>query len=783
MNGGRKNLLLTIALFLAICLALAFLLRGLRFDDPFITYRFAENLAAGRGFLFNPRDAHPALITTTPLYAMVLAFTKLLGFDIPSVSHWIGAGSLLAAALALAWHSNNSSGVRPAGLAGLCLLMFPLLWLTIGFETPLFIAVSLWAFVCVQRRQRILAGVLSGIALGLRGDGIIVLGIVGAASILLDERNWRQRWRSLFPILVPTLLLYAPLAVWLTLQFGSPIPSTLQTKSAQAVSGLTGFYTSTRFPEGAWILTLAYIQQGGLFLVTLAAMLIGIGVLIQRWRTHVNFLLPVAWLIAHFVGYSLISVAPYVWYYAPMVPGVCALLGLGLAWLVQRLQMGMATPIAQRVGRTWAGVLVIAVLGSLLMGDVFIARIVTGGVPPPPTVIDSKVLPETKVDVYERVGRWIAANTPITATLGVTELGVMSYYAQRYTIDFLGLTQPAHIANIRHGDFLAGLLREQPDFVALSNINAIYDVNPQRDGWFTQIYTPVVTFEDARFWGSPVTVWQRTRAPIIATHMLFSGHADLGEGWQILQVESSTRQADRRDPILLRLRLKAGQAIGNRTLRVQPIVLEGGDGLPVSSRIIFTNRWRNNETDWLDITLLPQPNPREGAYAIEVGWQEGGPTARVGLLKVQPNVNDAPDIASVILLNQATQIGILPIDTDSVCAGSTPNLLLIWRGGNTANRDYTVFLHLRDASNNTVAQGDGAPRNGGFLYPTSVWEVERIADTHAVPLGMNVLPGTYAIVAGLYDPISNERLLIDPSPYRTPDGGVKIGELVVKSCN
>ena len=70
-----------------------------------------------------------------------------------------------------------------------------------------------------------------------------------------------------------------------------------------------------------------------------------------------------------------------------------------------------------------------------------------------------------------------------------------------------------------------------------------------------------------------------------------------------------------------------------------------------------------------------------------------------------------------------------------------------------------------------------------MLFRSSVWEVERIADTHAVPLGMNVLPGTYAIVAGLYDPISNERLLIDPSPYRTPDGGVKIGELVVKSCN
>ena len=785
MRGGthdgdtmqRRSFLITGLGYFLIATTLAVLLRGLRFDDPFITYRFAAHLAAGQGFVFNPNDAAvaaPALITTTPLYALVLAGLQALGLDIPSASHWIGAGSLFAAALAL-------YSLTKDRIAGLCLILFPLLWLTLGFETPLFIAVSLWAFGCVVWRRPVLAGLLCGIAMGLRGDGVIVLGVACAVQGSLDPQPMLQRWRGLIPIVVSAMCAYLPLAVWLTLQFGSPIPSTLITKSAQAISGLTGFYSNTRFPEGAVILIQALVQQGGLFVVTLAIMLIGIGELATHWRGRSAIWAPVAWLLAHFAGYSLIGVAPYVWYYAPMIPGVCVLLGLGLAWLRRRLH-GTGTLFARRVGQLWSWVLSVALITSLLIGDALIFRIVHGGMPPNPALIESKVLPETKVDVYERVGRWIAANTPITATLGVTELGVMSYYAQRQTVDFLGLTQPQHIADIRHGDFLAGLLREQPDYVALNGVNALYDINPQREAWFTYYYTPVARFDDARFWASPMTLWQRVRPPITTTVTLYTGNADLGDGWQITDAQSNTRLAEQATPILLRLQLRAGKPLGNRLLRVQPVLVEGGDGLPVSSRIIYTDRWRAGEQRWVDVLLQPAANAHEGAYIIQAQWLEGGPVTNVGALKIRPNLNDAPALDTVLLLNKTSGIGVLPMAVLSACAGSTPNLVLIWRGGDTHNHDYTVFVHARDAANGTVAQGDGPPRNGGALYPTSVWGVERIADTHALPIPKTLAPGTYAIVVGLYDPTTEERLPVDPVWYRTPDGGVKIGELVVKSC-
>lgn len=239
----RRSFLITGLGYFLIAATLAVLLRGLRFDDPFITYRFAAHLATGQGFVFNPNDAAPVLITTTPLYALLLAGLRAVGLDIPSASHWVGAGSLWAAALAL-------YSITKDRIAGLCLILFPLLWLTLGFETPFFIAVSLWAFGCVVWRRPMLAGLLCGIAMGLRGDGIIVLGVAGALHVTLETQSGSQRWRGLILIIAAALCVYLPLALWLTLQFGSPIPSTLITKSAQAVSGLTGFYPNTRFPKG-----------------------------------------------------------------------------------------------------------------------------------------------------------------------------------------------------------------------------------------------------------------------------------------------------------------------------------------------------------------------------------------------------------------------------------------------------------------------------------------------------------------------------------------------------
>jgi len=52
-------------------------------EDSYITYRYAQNLVDGHGFVYNPGEEF--LGTTAPLYGLILAFFGFLGLPIPTV--------------------------------------------------------------------------------------------------------------------------------------------------------------------------------------------------------------------------------------------------------------------------------------------------------------------------------------------------------------------------------------------------------------------------------------------------------------------------------------------------------------------------------------------------------------------------------------------------------------------------------------------------------------------------------------------------------------------------
>ncbi|MCB0004541.1 MAG: hypothetical protein KDH86_18515, partial [Anaerolineae bacterium] len=71
--------------------------------------------------------------------------------------------------------------------------------------------------------------------------------------------------------------------------------------------------------------------------------------------------------------------------------------------------------------------------------------------------------------------------------------------------------------------------------------------------------------------------------------------------------------------------------------------------------------------------------------------------------------------------------------------------------------DYTVFVHLFDAAGNKIAQGDGPPRDG--YWPTSHWRPgEPVSSTHTLLLPPDLPAGQYTLGAGMYDPVTGQRL-------------------------
>jgi hypothetical protein len=91
--------------------------------------------------------------------------------------------------------------------------------------------------------------------------------------------------------------------------------------------------------------------------------------------------------------------------------------------------------------------------------------------------------------------------------------------------------------------------------------------------------------------------------------------------------------------------------------------------------------------------------------------------------------------------------------------GDSLRVRLYWRALAPIEEDYTVFVHLVDASGERVAQKDDEPQQGA--YPTRYWDVgETVVDEHVLPLPRD-RRGDYAIQVGLYRAPDGARLPVE----------------------
>jgi hypothetical protein len=96
---------------------------------------------------------------------------------------------------------------------------------------------------------------------------------------------------------------------------------------------------------------------------------------------------------------------------------------------------------------------------------------------------------------------------------------------------------------------------------------------------------------------------------------------------------------------------------------------------------------------------------------------------------------------------------------DLARAGGALTVTLHWVATAAVPPDYTVFVHLLDASGRLVAQHDGQPAGGQF--PTSFWRPgDRLADAHALSLPAALPAGTYRLEFGLYELPALRRLAV-----------------------
>ncbi len=101
------------------------------------------------------------------------------------------------------------------------------------------------------------------------------------------------------------------------------------------------------------------------------------------------------------------------------------------------------------------------------------------------------------LEIYITVGKWLDANTPLSATVGAEEVGLLGYYSNRRIIDFAGLIQPEVAEHRVKSENLWVLQKYNPDYiVAMPAWLAAVGADP----WVQERYESVQKFE---LYGNP----------------------------------------------------------------------------------------------------------------------------------------------------------------------------------------------------------------------------------------------------------------------------------------
>lgn len=385
-------------------------------EDFLITLRYAENIAAGRGFVYNPGEH--VLGTTTPLYTMILAVSALAQLDPTTVGKTLnilaeGASVLLICHLAaLLGHG------RAGWIAGLLYAMTsaPISISIGGMETALVTLCGLAVTVAFIEKRPIAFAVSSAILALLRIDGLLLAAILTAGWVIEQRRTGLDRNSRLdFSAMGVFLVLSLPWVLFATFYFGSHVPTSVIAKLAvygRIRSGtLPNLETlQTQFFAGA-------IQSALSVLFVLGAVLL--------WRQHRSTRGILLWFAAY-LGVILVSRVPaFAWYFLPPLPIYYLGVGIGITTIA-----GSAFPTAERR---------FALIGLILLAIPLSLHLKSVG-------RDIANAQDLEDRVRRPLGEWLASVAKPAESVMLEPIGYIGYYSRMRVLDIIGLVSPEVIS-------------------------------------------------------------------------------------------------------------------------------------------------------------------------------------------------------------------------------------------------------------------------------------------------------------------------------------------------
>ncbi len=587
----------------------------------------------------------------------------------------------------------------------------------------LFSLVSVLGAVRVLRDPRrgnyILAGIGIGLAVASKYNAVLIaLPVVVAHGLVFGWRGFRRREIFLaalaavaaFLVAMPFALLDFP-AFWSGLTYD--------------LLHYAGGHTGAEGSSFAWYSVFVWGEYGVLALLALA----GLFALLRSRPAMVLAAFPVAYfafvsLFAVHFETTILPIAPFILLFA------AALLRRVYDWVIPLIRL--PHPSASLLSAALVVLVALPSFSRTAQNDVNLAR----------------------PDAREKARVWIDANLPRGARVALEPYAPYVNHDKFTVAGFEEIT--AHPPEWYEQNGFEYVVFSYGSFGRFYENPTLYPEYVQQYNAFFQHYSLVADFENqVRVYQTNATGLPAVRAT--ARWGIFAPWLELvGYDWSAPELQLWWRGLEaRRERVTLTLRLVDGDN--------QEIARSAGD----LSEGISTDRLTQVAR------TLPMP-PSPGLYRVEVDVDalgqgrvpvlgpDNAPVSDkyfLGPVKFPPSRPTADELSRLQPVN--AHFG----DAITLLGYVSPpgQLMLYWQSTQRVEKDYTVFVHLLDATGRVSAQVDGAPSGG--RYPTSIWEPgEIVRDEHAL---FDLAPGKNILELGMYEYPSLSRLSVADASGKT----------------
>ena len=418
---SRKIIIVfSVLLILVVLIYHNYSIRPWMLDDAFISFRYAENFAAGHGLVFNPGERVEGY--TTFLWVLILAAGKAIGLKVIPLSQNLGILFALGT-IALLLFSHRFSSLIPARASllaalflGTCGIFTP--WPSSGMEVPLFtflVLISLlYHFFLAEKetpktRQLILLGVFLALSSLTRPEGLLITGLILAERLLTVRKSG---WRNFFFSSLSFASIYLPYFIWRFSYYGYLLPNTFYTKvGTNAEQVVRGVMYLKDFLSPAFLLA--------------AIALIPFFTL--RWFRDYRKLSLVPLILLFYTAYIVVvggDIMPAFRFFTPLLPLLCLLDAVSLSSIP-----GPKKPVAI------AGIIFSLAVVAYNLYEIKHDR-----------YIQYKIKFDQVAARGREVGIWLRLNSRSDAVLATNTAGSIPYFSRLKTIDMLGLND-LHIAH------------------------------------------------------------------------------------------------------------------------------------------------------------------------------------------------------------------------------------------------------------------------------------------------------------------------------------------------